>query len=224
MVQSDNDVAVSICCLVYNHVDYIRDAMDSFLSQKTNFAYEIVIHDDASTDGTVEILKEYEDRYPDIVRVVYEDENQFSKWGKLTTAIFIPLARGEYMAFCEGDDFWIDDSKLQRQFDYLEAHPNYSMCFHNALVYDCCKGILFRSSLELDDGDRSIQDIILHGGGYANCTGSFFYRRSALDRPLSFFEEAPVGDYPLMFLLALKGRVRWIAEPMMVYRCGRPGS
>ena len=177
MRQHDDRIAVSVCCLSYNHAEYIRNALDSFLSQKVNFTYEIVVRDDASTDGTKAILEEYEAQFPGLVRVIYEEENQYSKVGKLSVDVFTPYAKGEYIAFCEGDDFWIDDSKLQRQFDYLEAHSDYSMCFHNALVYDCRKGVLFRSSPESDDGDRSIQDLILHGGGYANCTGSFFYLR-----------------------------------------------
>ena len=117
---------VSVSCITFNHAGYIRQALDSFLMQKTDFAYEILIHDDASTDGTIDIIKEYEERYPDIIRPVLETENQYSKGISNISGVFnFPRARGRYIAMCEGDDYWSDPYKLQKQFDLMESDAGY---------------------------------------------------------------------------------------------------
>lgn len=117
---------VSICCLTYNHVEYIRDAIESFLMQKTTFPIEILIYDDASTDGTAEIIREYEKKYPNLIFPIYQQENQWSK-GNSPGIINRQRAKGKYLAYCEGDDYWTDSFKLQKQVDFLEAHPDYGM-------------------------------------------------------------------------------------------------
>ncbi len=131
--RSDN-LLVSICSITYNHAPYIRQCLDGMLMQKTDFAFEIIINDDCSTDGTTEIIREYAAKYPDIIKPVYHDENLYSKGvrGMFNKFVF-PKARGKYIALCEGDDYWTDPLKLQKQVDFLEAHPDYSMCFHNAI-------------------------------------------------------------------------------------------
>lgn len=122
---------VSIKCLVYNHAPYLRQCLDGFVMQKTNFRFEAIVHDDCSTDGSQEIIKEYAAKYPDIIKPIFETENQFSKHdGSLRRAID-PHLMGKYIAFCEGDDYWTDPNKLQMQVDYLEAHQDIGMCFTN---------------------------------------------------------------------------------------------
>jgi glycosyltransferase involved in cell wall biosynthesis len=126
----NSDILVSISCITYNHSDYIRKAIDGFLMQKTDFCFEILIHDDCSTDGTAEIIKEYEKDYPDLIFPIYEQENQFSKGGPVGSAVWnVPRARGKYIALCEGDDYWIDPLKLQKQVDYMEDHPEIGLCY-----------------------------------------------------------------------------------------------
>lgn len=127
------DILVSIICITYNHEKFIRYALDGFLMQKTNFKYEILIHDDASTDKTASIIKEYEIKYPNLFKVIYQKENQYSK-GKEVTSLLLEKASGKYLAFCEGDDYWIDENKLQKQVDFLEQNKNYSAVVHNSLV------------------------------------------------------------------------------------------
>lgn len=119
---------VSICCLTYNHAEYLRQCLDGFLMQKINFSYEILIHDDASTDNTPDIIKKYEIDYPDCIRAMYQNENQFSKGVSPTRAHQLRRVRGKYIAFCEGDDYWTDPCKLQKQVDFLENNPSYSGC------------------------------------------------------------------------------------------------
>jgi len=118
---------VSICCITYNQESYIRDAIEGFLMQKTTFPIEIIIHDDASTDGTTEIVREYEKKYPELIHAIIQTENQYSQ-GFFPGQKFVwPIAKGKYLAFCEGDDYWTDSNKLQMQADFLESHDDYGM-------------------------------------------------------------------------------------------------
>ena len=125
---------VTVWCLAYNQKDFIRDALEGFVMQKTTFPFEVIVHDDASTDGTTAIVQEYARRYPDIIKPVIETENQWQKGG-LKHIIHImneKYRNGKYIAFCEGDDYWTAPHKLQQQVDFLESHAEYSMCFHSA--------------------------------------------------------------------------------------------
>lgn len=128
---------LAIKCITYNHEQYIRDALEGFVMQKTNFPFVAIVHDDASTDGTTAIIKEYAEKYPDIIRPIFETENQYSKKdGSLRRIMNNALieSNAKYIALCEGDDYWTDPYKLQKQVDFLESHPEYTLCFHNALV------------------------------------------------------------------------------------------
>ena len=124
MRDENNEILVSICCITYNHEKYIRDAIEGFLMQKTDFPFEVLIHDDASTDGTADIIREYETKYPDIIKPIYQTENQYSKGIKISATYNYPRAKGKYIALCEGDDYWIDPYKLQKQVDFLEHMKN----------------------------------------------------------------------------------------------------
>lgn len=122
---------VSVCCITYNHSKFIGQALESFLNQNTSFSYEILVYDDASNDGTRDILKEYELKYPQIIRVFYSSENQYSQGVRLLNLRYnLPRARGKYIATCDGDDFWTDPLKLQKQVDFLDSNPEVVMCFH----------------------------------------------------------------------------------------------
>ena len=118
---------VSVMCLTYNHKNFIREALDSFVMQKTTFPFEILVHDDASTDGTDDIVREYIAKYPDLVRGVFQTENQFTKTGEYPYIHIYKLAKGEYIANCDGDDYWVDPLSLQIRVDFMDAHPEYIM-------------------------------------------------------------------------------------------------
>ena len=134
--KSNQKPMVSVISITYNHEPYIRDCLEGFLMQKTNFPAEIIIHDDASTDHTADIIREYYEKRPDLFHVIIERENCYS----IHKPIMMPLykqAQGKYIALCEGDDYWTDPLKLQKQFDFLESHPEYSGCFHSYKTYFC---------------------------------------------------------------------------------------
>ena len=149
-------VLVSICCITYNQKEYIRDALEGFMNQKTDFAYEVLIHDDASTDGTAQIIQEYADRYPQMIKPILQRENQYSKGLSNVSGTYnFPRVRGRYIAMCEGDDYWTDETKLQRQADFLENHPDCSLVFHSARV-DVQGRAVTERRMRPYDGDRRI--------------------------------------------------------------------
>ena len=124
---------VSICCITYNHEPYIVQTLDGFLMQKTSLPFEILIHDDASTDRTADIIREYEKKFPNLIKPIYQKENQYSKgFTSVSETWNFPRAQGKYIALCEGDDYWIDENKLQMQVDFLENNPEYGMCYTKA--------------------------------------------------------------------------------------------
>ena len=137
---------VSVCCITYNHASFIRKCLDGFLMQQTDFPIEILIHDDCSTDGTTEIIREYEAKYPDLIFPLYEEENQYSMGGAGKMDLYnYTRARGKYIAYCEGDDYWTDPLKLQKQVDFMEANPDYSVCWHR------CKQFIIETGEYIDD-------------------------------------------------------------------------
>lgn len=127
---------VSISCITYNQESYIRQCLDSFLNQQTNFSFEVLIHDDASTDGTADIIREYEKKYSHIIKPIYQAENQYSKGIRGIAARFnFSRALGKYIAMCEGDDYWTDPYKLQKQVDFMEANPDYGLVHTGYKIY-----------------------------------------------------------------------------------------
>lgn len=217
------DTLVSILCMTYNHEKYISDAIEGFLSQKTNFKYEILIHDDASTDRTAQIIKEYELKYPHLIKPIYQKENQYSI-GLNIDEILTNKASGKYFALCEGDDYWTDPYKLQKQVDFLEEHPDFSLCVHAALKINAITGEEI-TKIRPSDVNRefSTEEIILGGGGLF-ATNSMVYRKNDVITMPDFYIHAPVGDYPLAIFLSLRGKVYYFDEIMSVYRYGVPGS
>lgn len=130
-----DQIVVSVCCLAYNHEPYIQQCLDGFVMQQTNFKYEVLINDDASTDATADIIREYELKYPNIIKPIYQKNNLYSQGVAISATYLYPRAQGKYIAKCEGDDYWTDPHKLQKQVDFLEANPEYSLCCHRYDIY-----------------------------------------------------------------------------------------
>lgn len=213
-------VMVSICCIAYNQEPYIRAALEGFVNQKTSFAYEILIHDDASTDRTAEIIKEYAGRYPDLIRPVLQTENQYSRGLTNISGTFnFPRARGRYIAMCEGDDYWTDPCKLQTQVDYMEANPGCSLMLHSAEVR--VEGRAFTERrMRPYRGDRRIppEEIIDKTSGYP--TASLLFRAEMVKELPDYYVNAPIADIPLQLMAASRGWAYYMDKPMCVYRLG----
>ena len=123
----ENNPLVSICTLVYNQEKFLKQYLEGIFLQKTTFSFEILIHDDASTDNSENIIREYQALYPDIIKPIIQTENQYSKGVDINLTYNFPRVKGKYIAICEGDDYWTDPLKLQKQVDFLEAHPEQSL-------------------------------------------------------------------------------------------------
>jgi len=213
---------VSISCITYNHKNSIRECLDGFLMQKTTFPFEIIIHDDCSTDGTREIIKEYASKYPRIVFPKFQSENQYSKGIRAMMFRFnFPRCRGKYIAMCEGDDFWSDPNKLQKQVDFLEKNDDFSICFHNLKIYNEIDATTNKVTCK---NQKSVLDII-----DLATRGNFIYTPSVVfkmpeDGLPSWFIDLPIGDYPLHLFNAQFGKIKYIDEVMGVYRIHAGGT
>ena len=214
------DPLVSISCLVYNHEPFLRQCLDGFVMQKTTFPFEAVVHDDASTDGSAAIIREYAEKYPDIIKPIYETENQYHKgtiW-KIMNAAMHPNSK--YIALCEGDDYWTDPNKLQIQVDFLESHPDYTLCFHRA------KTILNETEEETNrfpsETFKTIQDRDYTSTELMQVwtvpTASMVYLKKCQSFPLNFYYIVLYGDIVKVLSCAEMGKVRGFDRTMSVYR------
>lgn len=217
----DKDPVVSVLCTAYQHEQFIGKALDSFIAQKTDFPFEVVVNDDASTDGTAEIIRSYANRFPHIVKPIYQEKNQYAAAPGKVLQIIIDAAKGKYLAFCEGDDYWVDDAKLQKQVDLLESYPNAGGCFH--LTGQEFHGVTGTGRVFGQHEGQSrfrVEDTL---SAYALChTSSFLCRAEALvfnDWQLRIVN----GDLALFSVVAAWGELLCINEVMSVYRKNEGG-
>ncbi len=205
---------VSVVCPVYNQLSCIRQCLDGVLMQKTSFDFELVVHDDASTDGTTDVLREYAEIYPDKVRLVLQAANQYSKKHVLVGhQLLWSNVKGKYISFCEGDDYWIDALKLQKQVDFLETHPDYTMCFHNVEVISNVASEIMRFS-HLEERDYTAKEIYEK---WSIPTCSAVYRNFL---PASVFTDTHIyiADIFIYLNLALRGKIFCMNQNMGAYR------
>lgn len=226
------DVKVSICCITYNQEQYIEDAIKSFLMQKTNFKFEIIIRDDASTDNTAKIIKKYEKKYPDIIKPIYEKTNGTLKGIKRPFNVTFESAVGKYIALCEGDDYWCDIYKLQKQYDYMEQNKECSLYVHNANKLNMKNNKLSvyknkRDFYFLKDYKENIYDaghMMLIGLCGKFVTASMFFRKKDVLNCPQFYFDAPCGDMPLKMITTNKGYMYYDNQIMSVYRYNQGNS
>ena len=215
---------VSVVCITYNHELYIREAIESFLTQETNFPFEIIIHDDASTDNTTNIIKEYHLRYPDIIRPIYQKENLYSKGGFKPSIYAAGYSSSEFIALCEGDDYWVDSKKLQIQIEAMQAHPEVDFSFHSAY---CLRDGICDDNPSWDYGCGQIFSpyaVISCIGSFAP-TPSYILRREVLTKlPEWFFNTAPVGDVFLEIYGSKRGGALYLNKSMAAYRVDAANS
>lgn len=224
-----DDPIVTVRCVAYNHEAFIADALDSFLMQETTFPYEIIVHDDASTDNTRNIIEKYYNKYPKIIKPIYEKENQYSKNKKFLANIIANYSKGRYVAFCEGDDYWTDRLKLQKQYDNLTTHKNCFLCVHKTQIKGDTR--VGGSSLPVTNFDAGVIDsntFLESMYVYNFHTSSFFFDKDKLleyySKELKFKNVSLVGDVPMMLYFGYIGDVYYIPEYMSVYRRNNSSS
>ena len=219
----EGDPLVSVCVLTYNHGKYIRQCLDGILMQKVNFPYEVLIHDDASTDDTADIIREYWNRYPTVIKPILQTENQYSKVGFYLVRFNYDRAKAKYIAQCEGDDYWVDDKKLQMQVDFLEEHSEYVGTAHNVRVID-------ETNSDVLPGRNQYPLYIEHDYYYEETERMLLPGQSASIVCRNIFEglspeicdkyhSVPgIGDRKFIVLLTLHGKMHCFTEVMSVYR------
>lgn len=211
-------IVVSVACITYNHAPYIRQCLAGFLMQKTNFPIEIIVHDDASTDGTDDIIREYALKYPELFKVILQEENQYSKGVDVLSLVFERSA-GKYIALCEGDDYWTDPLKLQKQVDFLEKNPEYVMCSHRYDFYNQSNNTFDYNS---DDKSRPYTLEFLLDGGWLFQPLTVVFRRTALES--SRYSECRYRvDIVLFYFLLQHGLGYYLSDNMAIYRLHNGG-
>jgi len=205
---------VSIICGVYNHEKFIGKTLEGFLKQETSFPFEIIVHDDASTDNTVLVIKKYEKQFPHLFRNIYQNENQLSQSIDSVTRITFAAARGKYIAICEGDDYWIDPLKLQKQVDVLEKNSKLAIAAHGS--YRLTDKLSLIDSPFKVDTIWSTKDILANN--WFIMTASLMFRRSMIDLSPDWLPKISHGDLALILLASLNGDGYYTPEPMSVYR------
>lgn len=210
----DSEIKVSICCITYNHEKYIAEALDSFLAQETNFAFEILIGEDKGTDSTLSIINGYQDKFPEIIKVITSDTNLGAN-GNIRNVI--AKAKGDYIAFCEGDDYWLNRDKIQKQYDLLIKHPESKFCFHPAYALRPDNSRVKRF-YKGDNVQRfSVADVLSTNGQFSP-TSSYMFKKDVVTTLPGWFEEAPVGDL-FIELYAMKDVDGiYLPSTMSVYR------
>ena len=211
----ENSVLVTIRCLVYNHEPFLRQCLDGFVMQKTNFRFEAIVHDDASTDGSADIIREYAEKYPDIIKPIIETENQYSKRDGSLRRIMNAHTHGKYIAICEGDDYWTDPLKLQKQVDFLESNSQYGMVYTNAYKFIQKEN---RINGEIRwQGGNAYEDILITNH---IPTLTVLHRKEAIEGYEEFVKgkNFPMGDVPKWLYIATKYKIHHIDDFTAVYR------
>ncbi|GCD77349.1 glycosyl transferase [Thermaurantimonas aggregans] len=210
---------VSICMITYNHEPYIREAIEGVLKQITNFDFELIIGEDCSTDRTREICLEYQRKNPDVIRLLLREKNIGMMPNFLQT---LEACQGKYIALCEGDDYWTDPLKLQKQVDFLEAHPDFVGAFHDCIILNQADGSQrLRIGLTHIDEEADMASIIRQKNSptasllFKNCFSKDFWPQNA--------DQISQGDYLLVVLLARYGKFKYFPEPMSLYRIHEGG-
>lgn len=208
---------VSISLITYNHEKYVRQALDNILNQERDFDIEIIVGDDCSPDNTRSIILEYQEKHPDLIQTIFHKEKPKGIPGKINFVSTIHAATGKYVAMLDGDDYWTDPRKLQKQVDFLESHPDYSLCFHNArLVFEGVDGKDRNYHPETRPATYTIEDLV--GVYWFIHSGSIMYRREWFPKVRDSFYALPSGDIPVCISLSARGPVGYLPDVMSVYR------
>jgi hypothetical protein len=211
---------VSICCTTYNHAQYIRQCLDGFIMQQTSFGFEILIHDDASTDETAEIIREYEREYPKLFKPIFQSDNQYSKGLSISATYNFPRAKGKYIAFCEGDDYWTDSLKLQKQVDFMEEHEDVFVCFHKVNVIVPNEPEMIEDFHVIDVPEKSSLIDLVKIGNYIPTNSGLYRNDRRVFADINRLGTNAIGDYALWIMCSQYGKIYKLPDNMAVYRYG----
>ena len=215
------DPLVSISCITYNHINFIEQCLNGFLNQKTNFKFEILIHDDASTDGTKELIEKYKEQYPDIIKPLYQKENQYSQGVRGIMATFnFSRAKSKYIAICEGDDYWVDPLKLQKQVDFLERNEEYTLAHSDVNIHIEQTNKIYAGINKIKDRSIKSGDVFIDKleSNYRIFTCTALFRNIDITILYKEHKNYMQGDLILFLELAKNGLVKYFDEPMATYR------
>lgn len=215
-------IIVSVHCAVYNHAPYLRQCLNGIVMQKTKFNYEIIVHDDVSTDGSVEIIQEYIYKYPDLIKPIFEAENQYSKHDGSVRRIMREASKGKYIAICEGDDYWSDPLKLQKQVDILENDASIGLVYSDFDLVDFNSNMLDDTSapkricnIKQNFRHGYIYDQLFnHSSNILSCT--VLYRKNLITTE-------PIIDHDLFMQISKVSKISFIDEKLAVYRINPKG-
>lgn len=213
---------VSVSLITYNHAPFLEQAVESVLAQKTSFPFELIIGEDASTDGTRKIVQRFAAQHPELIRAHFHERSQNIGYEGQPTGRFnlvhnLRSARGQYVAMLDGDDFWTDPTKLQRQVDFLEAHPECSTCFHRVDFVDEAGEPLPTPPQVTVVKPMYTLDEMLRGDFFTR-TASVMYRRGLFEDFPEWYFRSPVGDFPLHVMNGLRGDFGFLDRTMAMYR------
>ena len=213
---------VSICCITYNHGSYIEKTLEGFLNQDVDFDFEILIHDDASTDKTVEVIKKFEKKYPNLIKPIYSNVNIYSQ-GESAIKKLLSIASGDYIAFCEGDDFWIDDKKLNKQINFLDSNKEYVASYHNVRVVDEVGNYFIeeQDSFPLYETHEIYEHEVEVGilcGQLASLVCRNIWKNWSKDKLDQFFNFNLNDDIKISSLMVNEGKVKFMSDIMACYR------
>jgi glycosyltransferase involved in cell wall biosynthesis len=218
MNNEDKLPMVSICCIAYNQQGYIKQALEGFLMQRTNFNFEVIIHDDASTDGTTEIIKDYAEKFPNIVKPIFQKQNKYSTEGlNFQYKYVFPYANGKYIAFCEGDDFWIDPLKLQKQVDFLENNKDYGLV-HTRAVQFSQENNRFEKLIGIESND--FESLITENSisNLTVCLRNDLFRKYMEEVKPYQKKSWSTCDFPIWLWLILRTKFKFLNDITGVYR------
>lgn len=217
----DNDIVVSVCVITYNHEKYIAQCLENIVAQECGFAYEVVVRDDCSTDGTRDIVELFCDRYPKLFRLIHAEENIGANRNLLKV---FEHSRGQYIALCEGDDYWLDKKKLQIQIDAMREHPGVMFCSHACRLHgkDGLGEVTYLKGSH-DFSETTCADVLKIAGQFAP-TASYVLSKDVIQTLPAWFADAPVGDFFLEMYGIAAGRGLHLNKAMSAYRVSSENS
>lgn len=224
-VAGEKMIDITVVVMTYNQKDYIKQALDSILSQEVSADFDILIHDDCSDDGTYQILLDYQKKHPRKIRIIRQDSRKFLNEG-FNMMIYnhvVPHISSRYVAYCDGDDYWCDNLKLQKQYNFMELHQEYSMCFHCSYQLRQNNDMSSKWFIK-DEGDIGLIDLINEQPGIPIATSSLFVRTTTFINFSDWRKLYSVEDLPLYLTAAIKGKIHRLSDIMCVYRQFSNGS